>query len=139
MLSRIIHELGGMLTSAEIPWSQNPVSAPELLSLLLLLLRKQITRRTAKQLLANVIRGDSRPIEQMATDDNLLLRPMSQEEYLTLAKTIINSHEDTVRAIKEKGQKGKIMYLVGQAMRLGEEGRVEAQRAETTLKELIGV
>ena len=64
----------------------------------------------------------------------LLIRPMSADEYDELAKRVI---EPKVIEQILKGKDGKVMYLVGRMMRLGEEGRVEPQEAERVIRNLI--
>jgi aspartyl-tRNA(Asn)/glutamyl-tRNA(Gln) amidotransferase subunit B len=42
-----------------------------------------------------------------------------------------------VEQIRAKNQLGKLGWFVGQMMRMGEKGRVEAQKADEILRELI--
>lgn len=130
-------ELGALFTTAEISWTENTVSSEQLASIILHLLRKQITGPTAKQLLSTVFYGDDRPVRQIIDDENLLLRPMSREEYFALAGEILDDNPDAIEAIKTKGQKGKLKFLLGQMIRRGEEGRVEAKKAEEVLEEML--
>lgn len=103
-------------------------------------MRRQITGRTAKQLLSSLFStNDARPMSQIIHDESLLLRPMDREEYVVLARELLDANPDMVRAVVEKGQQGKIGWFVGQMVRRGEEGRVEAGRAEEVVRELLGV
>lgn len=133
----VLHELGGLLTKADIPWSSDRVPADTLASIIHYLLQKRITGATAKQVLAMVFEGDQRPVEQLLEEENLLLRPLSKEEYVALAEAAISKNPQMVAQIREKNQLGKLGWFVGQMMRTGEKGRVEAQKAEETLRELI--
>lgn len=133
----VLHELGGLLTKADRPWDAEIVPARSLADLIDHLHRKLITGPTAKQVLAAVFNGDRRPIPQLLKEDNLLLRPLSREEYLALAEAAIAQNPQMVEQIRSKNQLGKLGWFVGQMMRMGEKGRVEAPKADEVLRELI--
>lgn len=133
----VLHELGGLLTKADRPWDPEIVPAQSLADLVDHLQRKLITGSTAKQVLAEVFEGDRRPIPRILEEDNLLLRPLSREEYLALAETAMAQNPQMVEQIRSKNQLGKLGWFVGQMMRTGEKGRVEALKAEEVLRELI--
>jgi len=84
-----------------------------------------------------VFAGDARAVEQIVQEENLLLRPLSEEEYRQLAQSLIDENPKMVEAVR-KGQMGKVMWLVGQMMR-AEEGRVEAKKAEEVVKRLLSM
>ncbi|KZF24712.1 hypothetical protein L228DRAFT_259890 [Xylona heveae TC161] len=134
-----LHELGGLLTVAEKTWDENPVSSDKLADILIHLYHSKITGATAKQLLAKVFRGDIRSIEEIIEEEDLLLRPMARDEYLALAQELLAENEAMVEQIQSKGQVGKVKWFVGQMMRRGEKGRVEAVKAEGILRELLGL
>lgn len=137
----VLHELGGLLTTSNTEWHTSPLSATELANLLTHLLQKQITSRTAKQLLAtlhDLPAGDDRPsVEQLIDQGNLRLRPLSEDEYVALATSIMDENPEMVRAVREKGQKGKVMWFVGQMMRKGEEGTVEPEKARQVVEAVL--
>ncbi|EKG22428.1 Aspartyl/glutamyl-tRNA amidotransferase subunit B-related protein [Macrophomina phaseolina MS6] len=135
----VLMELGGLLTSADVAWSEDVVSSQQLASIILHLQRRQITGPTAKQLLSKIFYGDQRPVERIIAEENLLLRPMTRDEYLALVQEVLTDNPDTITAIKEKGQTGKLMFLVGQTVRRGGDGRVEAKKVEETLRELLEI
>ncbi|KAF4536181.1 Glutamyl-tRNA b subunit protein [Lasiodiplodia theobromae] len=135
----LLMELGGLMTSADIAWSEDIVPAEQLASIILHLLRRQITGPTSKQLLSKVFYGDERPVERIIEKENLLLVPMTRDEYLSLVQGVLDDNPETITAIKEKGQTGKLMFLVGQTVRRGDEGRVEAKKAEEILRELLEI
>ena len=62
---------------------------------------------------------------------------MYDEEYRALEKNVIADNLRVVREIEKRGKQGKLMFLVGQMMRRGPEGRTEARKAEETLRRLI--
>jgi aspartyl-tRNA(Asn)/glutamyl-tRNA(Gln) amidotransferase subunit B len=99
--------------------------------------RKRITGPTAKVVLSAIFEGDRRPVSRILEEDNLLFHPLSREEYVTLAKSVIALNPQMAEQIRTKNQLGKLGWFVGQMMRNGEKGRVEAPRAEEILRELI--
>ncbi|KAA6409048.1 MAG: glutamyl-tRNA(Gln) B subunit [Lasallia pustulata] len=133
----VTHELGGLLTASEEPFSANPVSADSLSRIIRTLLTNEITGRTAKQLLAMVFDGDERNIDAIIERENLRLVPLSRLQYMQMAEELIGDNEAMVTQIR-KGQVGKLQWFVGQMMRKGE-GMVEAEKAETVLREIVGV
>ncbi|GES58513.1 glutamyl-tRNA(Gln) amidotransferase, B subunit [Aspergillus terreus] len=133
----VLHELGGLLTKADLPWDAQRVPAESLAQLVDQVQRKRITGPTAKQVLAMVFDGDSRPIPRLLDEENLLLRPLSREEYIALAEAAISQNPQMVEQIRSKNQLGKLGWFVGQMMRMGEKGRVEAPKADAILRELI--
>ncbi|KAL4906302.1 Glutamyl-tRNA amidotransferase subunit B, mitochondrial [Aspergillus multicolor] len=133
----VLHELGGLFTKAGIFWDAEIVTAKSLATLIDQLQRKRITGATAKKVLAMLFEGDRRPILQLLEEENLILRPLSREEYIALAEAAIELNPKMVEQIRSKNQLGKLGWFVGQMMRMGEKGRVEAQKADAVLRELI--
>ena len=133
----VLHEVGGLLTKMETTWDSMSIPADTLADIIDHLLRKEITGATAKKVLAMVFEGDSRDIRRLLTEENLLLRPLSREEYLALARMAVSMKPEMVTQIRDKNQLGKLGWFVGQMMRLGVQGRVEAQKAEEILREVI--
>ncbi|KAF2862238.1 hypothetical protein K470DRAFT_17789 [Piedraia hortae CBS 480.64] len=137
----ILHEIGGLLTASALSWAKQPVTARELADVLSNSSNKQITARAAKQLLATLFdipNGSPRPsVEQLIDAGNLRLRPLSDDEYVQLARTIMDQNPQMVAAVRDKGQKGKIMWFVGQMVRTGEEGTVEPEKAKMVVEKLL--
>lgn len=128
-------ELGGLLKGEE--WSENRVSSVQLASIIAHLLRKQITSRTAKLLLSLKFDGDARSAEQIIADEDMLLRPLSRQEYLDLAQKLLDEKADMVKDIVEKQQHKKVKWFVGQMMARSAQGTVEPDSAEAVLRELL--
>jgi aspartyl-tRNA(Asn)/glutamyl-tRNA(Gln) amidotransferase subunit B len=133
----VLHELGALLTTSELAWADNKVTSGVLADILDQLIHNKITGSTAKQILKLVFEGDKRSVDRIITEDGLAFRPLSDEEYEGLAKEVMEGSPDVVEQIRDKGRTGKLMFLVGQMMRQGEEGRVEAQKAEKMLRQLV--
>lgn len=128
-------ELGSLFKDEE--WSADHVPPDVLVLIVQQLLEKRITSRSAKKLLAEKFEGDQRDIDQLVKDYNMQLRPLSPDEYRSLAQTLLDEKPDMVRDIVEKGQEKKIKWFVGQMMARSPEGTVEADVAEKTLEGLL--
>jgi aspartyl-tRNA(Asn)/glutamyl-tRNA(Gln) amidotransferase subunit B len=135
-----LHELGGLLATSGTTWEENPVDETTLADILTFLLLKKITGTTAKTLLTLKFHGsDPRPVPQIISEDKLTLQPMSEDELRDLANEVIRGNERMVRAVREKGEVGKVGWFVGQMVRRGGEGRMEAREAERMVREVLGV
>lgn len=136
----VLHEIGGLLTSDGREWSDLTITTEELTSLLANLMSKQITARVGKQILQQLYDEDSDDrisVDARIDEGNLRLRPISREEYIELAQSIMDENPDMVSAVRDKGQKGKTMWFVGQMVRRAEEGTVEAEKAKEIIEELL--
>lgn len=136
----VLHEIGGLLTSDGREWSDLTITTEELASLLANLMSKQITARVGKQILQQLYEEDSderTSVDARIDEGNLRLRPISREEYIELAQSIMDENPDMVSAVRDKGQKGKTMWFVGQIVRRAEEGTVEAEKAKEIIEELL--
>ena len=98
----------------------------------------QITGTTAKRLLSMVFYGDQRSIDVIIEEENLRFQPLPRSEYLSMARDLIDENQDKVKHIQQKKQLGKLQFFVGQMMQRGE-GKVEASKAESVLRELLGL
>jgi aspartyl-tRNA(Asn)/glutamyl-tRNA(Gln) amidotransferase subunit B len=139
----VLHELGGLQTSNEESWESISVTSSELTDIIVNVTQKQITARVAKQLLStlnDLPEDDARPsVEQLIDEGNLRLRPLSEQEYEALAKSIMEENPVMVSAVRDKGQKGKAMWFVGQMVRRGEEGTVEPEQARVVIERMLAV
>ncbi|KAF1848229.1 uncharacterized protein K460DRAFT_364205 [Cucurbitaria berberidis CBS 394.84] len=131
----VLMELGSLLKDE--PWDANRVPYKFLASIISHVRRKQITSRSGKRILAMKFEGDERPVEDIVDQESLHLRPLSREEYVALAQSLLDEKPNMVKDIIEKGQSKKIKWFVGQMMARGAAGSVEADTAEETLKEQL--
>lgn len=83
-----------------------------------------------------VFDGDERDVDTIIEQNHLRLVPLSRLQYVQMAEQLIGENEAMVMQIR-KGQVGKVQWFVGQMMRKGE-GMVEAEKAESVLRELLG-
>ncbi|KAH0556081.1 hypothetical protein GP486_005981 [Trichoglossum hirsutum] len=136
----LLHELGGLLATSGTTWEENPVDETSLADILTFLSLRKITGTTAKTLLSLKFYGsDSRPIPQIISEDKLALQPLSEDELRDLANEVMRGNEKMVRAVREKGEVGKLGWFIGQMVKRGGGGRVEAQEAERVVREILGV
>lgn len=135
---RVLHELGGLLSASEQPFSENKVSAAAMALIMKNLIQGRITGSTAKQLLIMAFEGEPRNLDTVIEDQNMWLKVLPREEYLTLAQDLIAENEKMVQQITIKGQHGKFNWLLGQMMRKGG-GKLEASKAEAILREVLGL
>jgi aspartyl-tRNA(Asn)/glutamyl-tRNA(Gln) amidotransferase subunit B len=133
----VMHEMGSLLTTTGKSWKDNQVPSYKLAWILVHLMSGRITGTSAKQILKMVFNGDEREVGAIIQEDGLVYRTLSEDEYNQLATRVMMEHTHEVQQIRDKGQTGKLMFLVGQMMRAGEEGRVEAKKAELLLRQLI--
>lgn len=138
----VLHELGGLLANTEANWTEIAITPNELSDIIANTLQKTITARVAKQLLSTLndlpATGTRPTVDQLIEDGNLRLRPLSDEEYEVFARAIMDENPDMVAAVR-KGQRGKVMWFVGQMVRRGEEGTVEPEKARKVVEGVIGV
>jgi aspartyl-tRNA(Asn)/glutamyl-tRNA(Gln) amidotransferase subunit B len=141
----VLHELGGLLGPASTWTAEMSVSPEELASILTHLLTKQINARAGKQLVSILFSDASSPsarptVRDLIEQNNFILRPLTDQEYEALARDILAENEgviETIRQDRKKGKEGKLMYLVGQMVRKGDEGTVEPQKAKEVLMALV--
>lgn len=135
---RVLHELGGLLSTSNATFSMDLVPVNTMVEILSNLNKGQITGTTAKRLLSMVFDGDHRAIDTILDEENLRFQTLSRAEYVAMAARLILENEAKANQIQEKRQYGKLQYFIGQMMRRGE-GKVEAGKAEKVLKELLGL
>lgn len=136
----LLHELGGHIQTTQTPFSENPITPSTFASLIYHLLTSQITNRTAKSLLAMLFSNpdETRSIAEIIDDEKLRLIPMTDAAYMELARGIMEDNEAMIGKVRAEGEgSGKIGWFVGQMVRGGEEGRVEASRAEEVVRGLL--
>lgn len=130
-------ELGSLFKDE--PWDPNRVSSKDLAAVISFVRRKEITSPSAKRLLLIKFEGDERTVQDIVHQENLLLQPLSQEEYINLAKALLDENPKMVKDITEKGQAKKVMWFVGQMVARAPDGSVEPGKAKMVLQELLGL
>ncbi|RMZ78886.1 hypothetical protein DV738_g3561, partial [Chaetothyriales sp. CBS 135597] len=130
----VLHEMGSLLSTADITWTPEVVPSERLAHIILLELRGEITHVSAKQVLKMVFDGDTRKIQDLVHEEGLIFVAMSNKEYEKLAAWVIEAYPDHVHDIREGGKHGKIKFLLGQMMRQAEKGKIQATRAEEVLR-----
>ncbi|QIW96249.1 hypothetical protein AMS68_001767 [Peltaster fructicola] len=134
----VIHELGGHLTNGGRAWKDLFLSPREMADIIYHLLNKQITARSAKVLIMMVDDSDVRlDVAQLIDEHGLHLKPLDDEGYISLAKRIMDENPAMVSAIKDKGQRGKIMWFVGQMVREGDDSTILPEKAREVVEQLL--
>lgn len=83
-----------------------------------------------------IFEGENRTVDAIIREEGLALEVLPPEEYEALAHGLLLEHPEMVEQIQAKRQLGKLQFFVGQMMRMGG-GKVEAQKAEAVLKQLL--
>jgi aspartyl-tRNA(Asn)/glutamyl-tRNA(Gln) amidotransferase subunit B len=130
-------ELGSLFKDE--PWDPSRVSPKDLAEVISFVRRKEVTSPSAKRLLAIKFEGDARSVQDIVHQENLLLQPLSHDEYIELAKTLLEENPKMVKDITEKGQAKKAMWFVGQMVARAPDGGVEPEKAKIVLQELLGL
>ncbi|KAK5105534.1 hypothetical protein LTS08_001811 [Lithohypha guttulata] len=135
----ILHELGALLTTTETEWHPDLIHAQQMSDLISLQLKGQLTGPSAKKLLRILFAGEKEPVSVIAERENLLFQSMNDQEYVELANRVIQDHPEEVEIVQKnsKQAQGKLKFLLGQMMRHGDRNRMEAQRAEKTLRSIL--
>ncbi|KAF1941754.1 hypothetical protein EJ02DRAFT_403895 [Clathrospora elynae] len=133
----VLMELGSLFHSE--PWDPTRIPPNFLAGTISRVRRKQITSPSGKRLLSIKFDGDRRTVQEIVQQDNLLLSPLSNDEYMSLAQSLLDEKPEMVKDIVEKKQTKKVMWFVGQMMARTKDGSVEPGRAEEVLKGLMGL
>jgi len=133
----VLHELGSLLSTDDRPWSAETVPARSLAEIMHLQGENKITGTSAKHVLKLVYDDPRQNVDEIVQKEGLLFVAMSEAEYKGLATKVIGDHPQHVQDIREKKKLGKIKFLVGQMMREGDRGRMQAVHAESVLRRLL--
>ncbi|WYZ43191.1 hypothetical protein EsH8_VI_000890 [Colletotrichum jinshuiense] len=150
----ILHELGRLTTDKADPESAQrtleitpdgqceAVPAAALSEILYHLQNRDITGKVAKELLVAKYLGnldEFASITDAINMHNLWFQEMSDAEYRELAESAINGEDKVLKEFREKKNypQGKLMFLVGKMMRIGETERINPSAAEQAMRQLI--
>ncbi|GKT50647.1 glutamyl-tRNA(Gln) amidotransferase subunit B, mitochondrial [Colletotrichum spaethianum] len=150
----ILHELGRLTTDKADPESAqrtleitpeghcDAVPHTALAEILLHLQKRDITGKVAKELLVAQYLGNLDEFDSV-TDaiktHELWFKEMSDAEYQQLAESAVEGEDKVLKEFREKKNypQGKLMYLVGKMMRIGETERIDPSGAEKVMRHLI--
>ncbi|KAI0179637.1 aspartyl/glutamyl-tRNA amidotransferase subunit B [Hypoxylon sp. FL1284] len=149
----ILHEFGRLTSDRNDDASQDleftddgdsvRVPAEHFTDILERIYKGQITVKVAKELLWAVFHGKI-PGEYSSVDDtldreNLWFDELTEDEYVQLARTAAEGQDEIVKQFVDYKQypQGKLMFLVGQMIRLGPEERIDPKEAERVMKEVL--
>ncbi|KAJ2900098.1 aspartyl/glutamyl-tRNA amidotransferase subunit B [Zalerion maritima] len=150
----ILHELGRLTadphsstaTSLEVTadGQSSRIAVPLLGELLYHLYRHAITAKVAKELLFALYRGDVQSSYLSVTDaieaSELWFRELSGEEYIGLCEQALEGEEQTLKQFApgyKKYPQGKLMFLVGKMIKIGQEERIDPVNAQKFMRMVI--
>lgn len=161
----VLHELGSLLSTSSRAFSPDIITAEQLAAILALLQTEQITLPTAKALLARAFESSlPSDVDAFVDAQGLRLKAMSDDDYSILARELVQGNakmagqarreavvaradqEDAESGPNEVGSAGKrkkvktggkLMWFVGQMVRRGEAGRIQPERAERAVREVL--
>ncbi|KAI1089243.1 aspartyl/glutamyl-tRNA amidotransferase subunit B [Rostrohypoxylon terebratum] len=114
-----------------------------LADILFYLHQRKITTKIAKELLWAVFRRrvpeDYPTIDAVINEENLWFNELDEEEYVELARTVVEGQDDVVKQFVDYKQypQGKLMFLVGRMIKLGAEERIDPKEAERVMKQVL--
>ncbi|KAK1522849.1 PET112 family protein [Colletotrichum paranaense] len=151
----ILHELGRLTTDKADPEAAQRTLAisPDgsceavphyaLAGILFHLQKRDITGKVAKELLVAQYLGNLNEFDSVtdAIETHALwFKEMTEPEYRQLAEEVIEGEDKVLGEFMDKKKKypqGKLMYLVGKMMRIGETERIDPSGAEKVMRQLI--
>ncbi|CAJ2509636.1 Uu.00g146620.m01.CDS01 [Anthostomella pinea] len=146
----ILHELGRLTSERSddaahdlgftVEGQCERVPVDHLADILLYLHQHRITAKIAKELLWVVFRGripDQYPtVSDAIEQEGLWFHELSDVEYAELADAAVEGQDDVVKQFVNYRQypQGKLMFLVGRMIRLGQEERIDPKNAERIMR-----
>ncbi|KAI1826280.1 GatB/GatE catalytic domain-containing protein [Xylaria intraflava] len=146
----ILHELGRLTSDRSDEPAQDlvfseagecaRVPARHLADLVRHLHTRAIAAKVAKDLLWAIFRGripgEHPSVADAVEKEGLRFKELSGEEYAALADRAVEGQEDVLRQFvgARVFPQGKLMFLVGRMIRLGQEGRIDPQGAEAVMR-----
>lgn len=132
----ILHELGAVLTTNDIQWTADLVHPQQMADLISMRLNNELLGTASKRLLEIIVKGDRGSAADIAEREDLLFRPITNVEYDLLAAKVIQANPEEAEMVRQghKRAPGKLKFLLGQMLQLGDRSRMEAQRAEKILQ-----
>ncbi|KAI0104742.1 GatB/GatE catalytic domain-containing protein [Nemania sp. FL0031] len=149
----ILHELGRLTSERSDEPTQDlgfsadgacaRVPARHLADIVAHLYSREITAKVAKELLWAVFRGrvpaDYLTVSDAIEKEGLWFKELSADEYAALADDAVHGQEAILRQFVDAKvfPQGKLMFLVGRMIRLGQEERIDPKSAEGVMRERI--
>ena len=141
----VLHELGGVVSAEEESKLEitpegdcSQIPPVQLATLINYVDAKRVTGKTAKRILATLFDNSAKStylsVDEMINSQDLWFRPLTKLEYLDLALQV---YDEKIAEEIMNGKEGKINYLVGQMIRLADDGTVDPVEATKIMKEVI--
>lgn len=137
----ILHELGAVLTTNDIQWTPDLIHPQQMADLISMRMGNELLGTASKRLLEIMVKGDKGSAADIAEREYLLFRPITSVEYDLLATKVIQANPEEAEMVRQghKRASGKLKFLLGQMLQLGDRSRMEAQRAEKVLRAKLGL
>ena len=110
-------------------------------NILISILDNHITPSTAKQLLRIIFNGDTRSVNQIIEEEDMVFKPLSEADYHHLIRDIMSQEPASVEKAKKDwavGKQSTFMWFVGQVMKKGGKS-AEAHKAKAVLRDCLGI
>lgn len=79
--------------------------------------KNKISHDSGKKIMSLISTGDTRAVTTIAAEENMIVKEIPMALYTQTAEALVKNNPEMAKAIKEKGQQGKIMWFVGQMMK----------------------
>jgi Asp-tRNA(Asn)/Glu-tRNA(Gln) amidotransferase B subunit len=124
-------------------WNAKVISPETLARILQLLLSGKVTTDSARLILKQAYLGDVSDPAEIAEAQGLIVSELAADEYHAVLDRLLETNQDMVTAIQTRGQKGKVSWFVGQALkefgRAGNAGAVRPEKLRELLTEKLGL
>ncbi|KAF2402136.1 hypothetical protein EJ06DRAFT_520215 [Trichodelitschia bisporula] len=132
----VLHELGGLFSKAEATWDSIRVPSATLARIVSGVLSSTLTGASGKKLLSLIFSGDARSVDTIIKEEGMAVQPIDDAVYTAAVERVLATNPDVVEAVVRRGQTGKVMWFVGQALRALAAGGVAHARPER-VKEVV--
>jgi aspartyl-tRNA(Asn)/glutamyl-tRNA(Gln) amidotransferase subunit B len=121
----VLHKIGSLLSTHERTWTAELVPVAKLARIISLVVTNKLTDGSATRVLQLIFEGDTRDVDAIVDREGLAFEPLPLEVYEDLATQVIAKYPDIVTDIG-KGKHGKLNFLLGEVMKSGPRGRMQA-------------
>jgi aspartyl-tRNA(Asn)/glutamyl-tRNA(Gln) amidotransferase subunit B len=105
--------------------------------------QNKISHDSGKKIMSLIFTGDTREARAIAEEEKMIVQDIPIDLYTQTAEELVESNPGIAKAIKEKGQQGKIMWFVGQMMKNMSKqtggGGVKSELAKEAIIQALGL
>ena len=141
LLSRVLHELGGRLSTRMIPWEENVLSPTHMSDILERLLDGRLTGQNAKVVLDTILdcTPDSVPaVSEVVASKGLEAEavPNQEHELQRIAKELVAEHSDKADLIRSGKKPGLVNFFIG-AMMKNTKGKISVESCKDAVEKIL--